>query len=176
MFKGMEAEILSKLMDKSPQISSLGRVLDAVSCYLNICCERTFDGEPAMKLERYLANGKPKYSFDVDVKNGVIGTIDLFRQLDEKINKFLSGQNKADYAYSFIKSIIDQLSTIAIDYAKINDIKNIGLSGGVTYNTPINEMIEKQVKKAGLKLVVHNKVPNGDGGIAIGQNAIIGNK
>ena len=85
-------------------------------------------------------------------------------------------KDKADYAHSIVKSIMDQLTNVAIDCAVNNGIKNIGLSGGVTYNTPINEMVGKQVKKAGLNLVVHNKVSNGDGGIAIGQNAIIGNK
>lgn len=176
IFKGKEAEILTKLMDKSPQISSLGRVLDALSCYLNICCTRTYDGEPAMKLERYLAMGIPKYSFNIEMKKGVLGTVDLFRQLDEKINKSLTEKDKADYAYSMVKSIMDNLTDIAVDYAENNGIKNIGLSGGVTYNIPITEMVEKQVKKAGLKLVVHNQIPNGDGGISIGQNAIIGNK
>ena len=37
-------------------------------------------------------------------------------------------------------------------------------------------MVEKQVKKARLKFSVHNRVPNGDGGIAIGQNVIVGHK
>ena len=175
-FKGKEEEILTKLMDKSPQISSMGRFLDAISCYLNICCKRTYNGEPAMKLERYLAKGKPKYLFNVDAKDGVIGTVDVFRQLDEKINKPLTEGDKADYAHSMVKSIIDKLTEIAIEYAKNHDIKNIGLSGGVTYNVPINEMVENKVKKSGIKLFVHNKVPNGDGCIAIGQNAILGNK
>jgi len=48
------------------------------------------------------------------------------------------------------------------------------LSGGVSYNIPITEMVESQVKKSGLKLIVHNSVPNGDGGICIGQNAVVG--
>ena len=34
--------------------------------------------------------GKPKYTFDVEVKDGVIGTIDLFGQLDEKFDIALS--------------------------------------------------------------------------------------
>jgi len=79
-FKDNEAVVLSKLMNKSPFSSSMGRILDALSCYLNICCQRTYDGEPAMKLEKYLSMGKPKYSFDVKVKNDVVGTVDLFRQ------------------------------------------------------------------------------------------------
>jgi hydrogenase maturation protein HypF len=175
-FSGKEAEILSKLMDKSPQSSSLGRILDAIACYLNICTKRTYDGEPAMKLETYLAVGKPKHSFDVEVKDGVIGTVDLFRQLDEKIGGTLTEKDKADYVYSIVKTIVDELSNIAIENADSIVIKNVGLTGGVSYNIPITEMVESQVKKSGLDLIVHNRIPNGDGGISIGQNAIIGYK
>jgi len=175
-FSGNEAEILSKMIDKSPKSSSLGRVLDAIACYLNICRIRTYDGEPAMKLEKYLALGKPEYLFDVNVKNGVIGTIDLFRQLDDKIGKSLTEKEKADYAYSMVKTILDELSDIAIAIAEERGINTIGMTGGVSYNIPIVEIVESQVKKAGLKLIVHDRVPNGDGGIAIGQNVIVGHK
>lgn len=175
-FSGREADVLSKLMDKSPLSSSFGRVLDALSCYLGICCKRTYDGEPAMKLERYLAMGGCRYLFDVEVKDNVVNTVDLFRQLDEKISKNLSEKKKADYAYSFVEAIVDSLVGIAVEYADEQSIKNIGLSGGVSYNIPIVEMVEKCVNKHGLNLLVHNRVPNGDGGISIGQNAIVGNK
>lgn len=175
-FKGNDAQILSKLMNKSPLSSSLGRVLDALSCYLGICCTRTYDGEPAMKLEKYLEVGKPKYKFDVQVNNKVIGTVDVFKQLDETIKKPLSEKDKADYAFSFVKTIVDALTNIAIQNAEDNKIINIGLSGGVSYNIPITEMVAEKVKNSGLNLIVHNNVPNGDGGIAIGQNVIIGSK
>jgi len=172
-FTDKEALILSKMMDRAPQSSSLGRVLDALSCYLNICTKRTYDGEPAMKLEKYLANGKPIYSFDIEVKNGVVGTIDLFRQIDE-IKKPITEKKKADISYSMVKSIVNSLTNIAIEHAENSGIKSIGLTGGVSYNIPIIEMVEKQVKKSGLKLSCHNRVSNGDGGISIGQNAIVG--
>ena len=118
----------------------------------------------------------PKYSFDVEVKDGVIGTINLFRQLDEKVDKTLSEKEKADYVYSIVKTIVDELSNIAIESAQSNKIKTVGLTGGVSYNIPITEMVEKQVKNAGLDFTVHNRIPNGDGGISIGQNAIISNR
>jgi hydrogenase maturation protein HypF len=174
-FKDKEATILTKLMDNSPFSTSMGRILDALSCYLGICCERTYDGEPAMKLEKYLASGKSSYSFDVDTKDNIVGTIDVFRQLDEKIKKPLSNREKADFAYSFVKNITDELTNLAIYYANDKGVKHIGISGGVSYNIPITEMISEKVKKSDLKLVVHNNIPNGDGGIAIGQNTI-GNK
>ncbi len=175
-FNGNESDILSKMIDKSPKSSSLGRVLDALSCYLNICIKRTYDGEPAMKLEKYLAKGKPLHSFNIKNKNGVIETFDIFRQLDEKINKPLNEKEKADYVFSFVKTIVDGLVDIAINNAYKKGIKTIGLSGGVTYNVPITNIVEKRIKNTDLKLIVHNRVPNGDGGISIGQNAIIGHK
>ncbi|MCK5636754.1 MAG: carbamoyltransferase HypF, partial [Thermoplasmatales archaeon] len=175
-FSENEAAILSKLMDKSPQSTSLGRVLDAIACYFNICTKRIYDGEPAMKLEKYLAVGKSVHSFDVEIKNNVVGTIDLFRQVDEKIDKPLTEKVKADYVHSMVKAIIDSLTNIAIDNAEKKGINNIGLTGGVSYNIPITDMVDSLVKKAGLKLTVHNRIPNGDGGISIGQNVIIGHK
>ena len=78
--------------------------------------------------------------------------------------------------HSMVKIIVDSLTDIAIEHAENRGVKNIGLTGGVSYNIPITEMVEKQVNKAGLKLIVHNNIPNGDGGISIGQNAIIGHK
>ena len=171
-FKEKEAEIFSKLMDKSPLCSSMGRVLDALSCYLGICCKRTYDGEPAMKLEKYLDKGKGKYDFEVIIRDNVIGTIDLFSQLDSVVKAPFSEKDKADIAYSFVRSIVDSLSIIGIDYAKDNSIKNIGISGGVSYNIPIIEMFEENVRKEGLDLLVHNRIPNGDGGISVGQNVI----
>ena len=41
----------------STMTSSTGRVLDAASALLGICRERTYDGEPAMKLEAAAAGG-----------------------------------------------------------------------------------------------------------------------
>jgi len=175
-FTGKEADILSKMMDKSPMSSSMGRVLDALSCYLGICTKRTYDGEPAMKLEKYLALGKPKYPFDVEVKNSIVGTVDLFRQVDEKIKKPFSENAKANVSYSMVKAIVDKLTDIAIEHAQNNNIKTVGLTGGVSYNISITEMVYERVKKAGLRPIVHNNVPNGDGGISIGQNVIVGHK
>ena len=41
--------------------SSTGRVLDAAAALLGICRERTYDGEPAMKLEAAAAGGLPEH-------------------------------------------------------------------------------------------------------------------
>jgi len=171
-----DADIFNMMMKTAPVTSSIGRILDALSCYLDICQRRTYDGEPAMKLEKYLKIGKPIYNFDYEIKDNIVPTIDLFRQIDEIIKEPLTEQKKADISHSFVKTIINNLTEIAIDYALDKQINYIGMTGGVSYNIPITDMVNKKVSKAGLKLAVHNNIPNGDGCISFGQNCIIGNK
>ena len=50
-FPDRDAAVLSKLMGRSVRSSSMGRVLDALAFTLGVCRERTYDGEPAMRLE-----------------------------------------------------------------------------------------------------------------------------
>ena len=174
-FFANEVNILTKLMDKSPLSCSLGRYLDAISSYLGICSKMTYSGEPAMKLEKYLALGKDVYDLDVEIKNNVVQVVDLFNQIDDIVKPPFSEKDKANISFSLVKAIVTGLTDIAISYALDKKIKTIGVSGGVSYNAPINEMISKIVNDAGLKLLVHNKIPNGDGGISVGQNVIVGN-
>ena len=75
-----EATLLRKLQSSSPKTTSFGRVLDAVSCYLDVCDYRSYDGEPAMKLERLLEWGSDSVPFELEREGNVIRSVDMFRQ------------------------------------------------------------------------------------------------
>jgi hydrogenase maturation protein HypF len=136
----------------------------------------TYGGEPAMKLEKYLEIGSNKFNLNAEVKENTVKVTDIFNQIDETVKPPFTEKDKADISYSMVSAIVRGLLKIAVPYAQEQKIKNIGLSGGVSYNIPIIEMFEKEILKSGLNLIVHNHVPNGDGGISIGQNVIVGNK
>ncbi len=56
-FSNMEKNITSKQIKNNFNIiytSSMGRILDSISCLFDICNIRTYDGEPSMKLESYI--------------------------------------------------------------------------------------------------------------------------
>jgi len=173
-----EADIYSKLMGKSVTASSMGRVLDAVSCITGVCCKRTYEGESAIKLERWLAAGNAELSFDVEFgqRSGVeyAKTVPMFAQLLDI--RFESDAEKADAAASFVRSLVTALAERACDTAESADIRHVGLTGGVTYSNPIASWVERTVRARGLELLTHERVPNGDGGISVGQNAIVGAK
>ncbi|MGB2581418.1 MAG: carbamoyltransferase HypF, partial [Thermoplasmata archaeon] len=171
-----EADIYSKLMRKSVTASSMGRVLDAVSCITGVCCKRSYEGEPAIKLERWLAAGNAELSFDVEFgqRGGVeyARTVPMFAQLLDM--RLESDTEKANAAASFVRSLVTALAERACDTAESADILHVGLTGGVTYSNPIASWVERTVRARGLELLTHERVPNGDGGISVGQNAIVG--
>ena len=158
------AEVYRKMISKSIGTSAMGRFLDALAVTLGICNSRTYDGEPAMKTEPYLAKGKYIEGFEPETVSGVIGTAKLFRDMP-------SGR-KEDIAYSMTRSVIDEMVNIACDTALTKGLEYIGLTGGVSYNAPICRMVEEAVTKRGLRFIMHDRVPCGDGGISVGQAAI----
>lgn len=164
-FSGAEVDNLHRMMRTSARTSSTGRVLDALSCWLGVCDAMTYDGEPAMKLEAFIRRGKPTFGFKADVRSGIVDTPGLFAQLAEECQPGVRvGQKKAaDLARSFAQALMEGL----VDAAGETDA--LGFTGGVSYNLAINEILESILEKRGTKLITHENVPNGDGGVSLGQ-------
>ena len=127
-FTDSESFVLKKLMSNSVRTSSFGRILDALSYSLNVCKQRTYDGEPAMKLEPLLARGRLVEGFETETVNGTVMTAHLFHRTDEK---------KEDVAYSVVYNIMKELVQSASETADSAGIKYLGLTGGVSYNSTI---------------------------------------
>lgn len=171
-----EEELYSKMLDKSVVASSMGRVLDSVSCILGVCCKRTYEGEPAIKLERWLELGKPRFEFEVEFGGKgdleFAKTLPMFEQLlDTKIG---SDSDRADAAVSFVKALTSAVADRACGYAESQGLKQVGLTGGVSYSGPVTAWVKETVEGRGLEFVGHERISNGDGGISTGQNAIAG--
>ena len=158
------AGVYRKMIGKSIGTSAMGRFLDALAVTLDICKERTYDGEPAMKTEPYLAKGKMIEGFETETVSGVIGTAKMFKDIPKG--------SKEDIAYSITRTVIDEMVNVACDDAMTKGIDVIGLTGGVSYSAPVCRMVEDAVISRGMRFIMHDKVPCGDGGISVGQAAI----
>ena len=117
-----------------------------------------------MKTEPYLAKGKMIEGFETETVSGVIGTAKMFRDIPKG--------SREDIAYSMTRTVIDEMVNVACDDAITKGIDVIGLSGGVSYSAPVCKMVEDTVRTRGMRFIMHDKVPCGDGGISVGQAAI----
>ncbi|HDD45915.1 MAG TPA: carbamoyltransferase HypF [Candidatus Aenigmarchaeota archaeon] len=145
------------------ETTSCGRFLDAVSAFLGICKRRSYEGEPAMKLESIALKGKRDLELPVKVKeiNGcyVLSTTEIFKGIMEHLDEPVS-----DIALSVHYAIGKGLAKIAKRFGM-----EVCFSGGVAYNEIISKTLERELGN-----VYRNKhVPCGDGGISFGQLACV---
>jgi len=167
-----EIQIVLQQLEKDHSIigtTSCGRVLDAVAAVLGICYERTYEGEPAMKLESTAIKGTDVLNLQPIIKDNILDTTQMLLEIFENREK----HSKADLAYSAHAYLAKGLATLAIEKASENKVKTIGFSGGVACNAILALTMRKIVKSAGLGFLVHEAVPSGDGGLSFGQ-AVVG--
>lgn len=155
----------------TPLTSSTGRVLDAISCVLGVCGKRTYEGEPAIKLEAVANRGNPDLAdLRMPVTRADGGRIlDAGRLLIEVIEEMEGGTDRKHIAAAAQRTLGESLAKIAVEEAQERGIKNIGVSGGVFYNDSITKSVRKTVAGEKLSFLKHEKIPPGDGGISAGQ-------
>lgn len=167
-----EAQVILSQIDKgigSVETTSCGRVLDAVAVVLSVCFERTYEGEPAMKLESAAANGKDVLKLKPAIEDHCLQTTNMLYEIFENRHKYPT----EDLAYSAHSYLAKGLAKLAIDEATRNDVKAIGFSGGAACNQILTSIARKVAETSGLKFLVHETIPSGDGGISFGQ-AVVG--
>ena len=168
----IELAVLTRQVERGLNVaatSSTGRVLDAAAALLGICRERTYDGEPAMKLESAACAGRAAawdLEFSRDGGREVFSTRSL---LAEAYRRMAAGERRADIAASFQYNLARGVAAMAVRAAQERGIPRVALSGGVAYNRAIRETILGEVRAAGLEVVMNREYPLGDGCISFGQ-------
>ncbi|MGD9130929.1 MAG: carbamoyltransferase HypF [Candidatus Bathyarchaeota archaeon] len=167
-----EVEVILKQLEKgtTPETTSCGRVLDAISALLGICYERTYEGEPAMKLESVALKGKDKLKLAPRYNGKVLDTTFLVHEIFTKKDKV----SVADLACSAQSYLARGLAQLAMEETERLHVKHVGFSGGVACNEHMTSTIRKAVEREGFKFLVHHKIPAGDGGTSFGQAIVSG--
>jgi hydrogenase maturation protein HypF len=169
----IEATLILNQLEKSigaVETTSCGRVLDAVAVILGICFERSYEGEPAMKMESTALLGNDVLQLEPQIVKGILNTSSIIREVYTNSGKF----SAADLAYSTHAYLAKGLAEIAIQSANSKGTNNVGFSGGAACNQILTKTIRKAVQKAGLQFFVHESLPAGDGGVSFGQAVVAG--
>lgn len=156
--------------DGMSETTSCGRILDAVAAILGVCYERTYEGEPAMRLESVAREGKAVLKLEPDMKGDTLETTRMLLEIFENRNKC----SKEDLAYSAHAYLAKGLAALALEKASENNIRTIGFSGGAACNEILAGDVRRIVEKAGLQVLVHEDIPPGDGGVSFGQSVAVG--
>ena len=167
----------------SPRTSSMGRLFDAAAAILGICDKATYEGEPAIELEaaawRAFSSESAcptgnMASFSVTESSRpddfhVLNSRPLFEALLEGIR---TGVPADKLALDFHVTIARASARIASEICVREDLDTIALSGGVFMNRLLLQFLTRELKSAGLTVLVPHTAPVNDGCIAYGQAAV----
>lgn len=163
----------------SPRTSSMGRLFDAAAAILGICGTATYEGEPAIELEAAAwraLDGENASSTDSQAGastpadgSPILDPQPLFEALLEGIE---AGAPADKLALDFHIAIARASARIASEICAREGIDTVALSGGVFMNRLLLQLLTRELKDAGLAVLVPHTVPVNDGCIAYGQAAV----
>ncbi len=178
--KQLEKIILHRSSGGFHETSSCGRLLDAISVMLGAAKNRTYEGEPAIKLESFAEKAIEKSnSLEFNLPSIItagglveIQTSPLIHNIWEYIHR---NYQRKRIALAAEKAIARKFAEVALDLANKHGVSKIGMSGGVCYNRVIFTEFYEYISKYGdtNSIISHKRIPCGDGGIAIGQVPLI---
>ena len=152
----------------------MGRFLDLVSVYLGAADRMTYDGEPAMRLEPLLERGRHRPEWDLRIERTTSGRVGVLSVLDTLFDLDLeSGQDTCDAALAAVTAVVGGLADAAADEAEGRGLP-VGVTGGVAYSLPVLDIIASRLELRGIELLLHGRIPPGDGGISAGQAVVAG--
>lgn len=167
----------------SPRTSSMGRLFDAAAAILGICGQATYEGEPAIELEaaawhaldseiaRFPDDNAGHFASGPSWLDGpdVLDQKAFFEALLEGIE---AGAPANRLALDFHVAIARSSARIASDICVREGIDTVAISGGVFMNRLLLQLLARELKSAGLTVLVPHTVPVNDGCIAYGQAAV----
>ena len=167
----------------SPRTSSMGRLFDAAAAILGICGQATYEGEPAIELEAAAwraLDGKIARFPDDNVGYSTSGPswLDGPDVLDQKalfealLEGIEAGAPADRLALDFHVAVARSSALIATEICARESIGTVALSGGVFMNRLLLQLLTRELKYAGLAVLVPHTVPVNDGCIAYGQAAV----
>jgi len=155
----------------TPLTSSTGRILDALASMLHLTFHRTYEGEPAIRLESYANRGKPIPQLNLEIPSKQTGQALMLDTTVFMTNLFQNRRNfsGSDLAHEAHLSLGKAFGTTASEIAEAEGLRAIGFSGGVAFNQIITRAIRQVVEDRGLEFLTQRYVPPGDAGTSVGQ-------
>ncbi len=156
----------------APRTSSMGRLFDAIAALIGLQQTTAFEGQAAMRLQYCAADSSDQriYSAPVLEPSGTQhpAIIDWEPMIRGILSDIAHGACRADVAARFHNTLIG----IVVLMAQRSGLQDVVLSGGCFQNTLLLGGAIDALVREGFRVHWPQRVPAGDGGIALGQATV----
>lgn len=153
----------------TPWTSSAGRLFDAASAIVLGQIHVASEGEAAIALEREAEDviGEVLLPYDTD------GDLDFRPALQNLAQMKLAGAGLRELAAAFHLTVATAFAGLASQTCAAQGVRDVVLAGGCFFNRMLDGLMTAQLEEAGLNVWKPERLPKGDGGIALGQAWVV---
>jgi hydrogenase maturation protein HypF len=156
----------------SPLTSSAGRLFDAIAALCGLRWRVSYEGQAAIELEMAAdPRGVDRYPIPLRPDSGQL-VLDARAMVVAAEQDLANGRPVSEVA-ACAHNALSQAATDACGMlAERHGVRTIVLSGGVFQNVLLLERTARALTRAGLRVLVPERLPPNDGGLSYGQAVI----
>jgi hydrogenase maturation protein HypF len=150
--------------------SSMGRLFDAVAALAGVKQSITYEAEAAMHLEALTGGAMDygdAYAFAID--DAEPRRVEWQPVVQAVAVDALAGLPPSVIAWRFHLAVARMIAEVCTQLRASGAGETVGLTGGVFQNAVLMQMAIDELHQAGFEVLVHQRVPANDGGLALGQ-------
>jgi hydrogenase maturation protein HypF len=152
----------------SPSTTSVGRLFDAVAALCGVRLTVSYEGQAAMELEA-VCDSAERGRYPLPFVDGMLDPCETILAVDRDVAR---GVGIGAIAARFHRALAAATAGACAARAAERGLDIVVLSGGVFQNRRLLEGTADALADAGLRVLVPERLPPNDGGIAFGQAAI----
>jgi hydrogenase maturation protein HypF len=153
---------------RAPVTTSAGRLFDAVAALCGLRLEATYEGQAASELEA-ACDPHERGAYPLALDGAVLDPRETVLAVARDV---AAGVPAGVVAARFHHALADATASACAAVAADAGVDTVVLSGGVFQNRRLLERTAGRLDAAGLRVLVPERLPPNDGGIAYGQAAI----
>ncbi len=172
-FSPSERAILQTLLERgyqAPLTSSVGRLFDAVASLVGLRQINVFEGQAAMELEFALDGCATDEAYPAPLSSDSPRQADWGPMIAQILADTAAGVSPCLISARFHNT----LAAWIVQAARQVGLGRVVLTGGCFQNRYLTERAVRALRQAGFEAYWHQQVPPNDGGIALGQMAVVG--
>jgi hydrogenase maturation protein HypF len=156
----------------SPVTTSAGRLFDAVASLCGVRMRVNYEGQAAIELEA-ASDPLERSAYPLPLaRDGGRIVLDARPAVVAVVDDLVAGAPVARVAARFHNALAQATTAACIELAVERDVYVVALSGGSFQNRALLERVTADLRHAGMRVLVPERLPPNDGGISYGQAAI----
>ena len=179
--EGAELAVMARMVDTGvgcTPTTSMGRLFDAVASLLAIRHDVDYEGQAAIEMEALAASVPDSPATDVVdwipmvTSHGGSTVINPAHVVNAAVASVRAGLPTAVAARRFHQGLAIAVARAAVMVRDLWGVDTVGLTGGVFSNGVLTAACRRTLVSEGFTVLVHERVPPNDGGLALGQVAV----